>query len=702
MNRCVLCLVMSFLSLMMVFTVGTNAVYDGMSYQGKVITGDSPFDGTGSFLFAVLDESSAQYLWSNDGNYPPSIPESITVTDGIFNVILGEPDMEPLMTASLLTHSDLVLRIWFDDGTNGMQLLSPDQPLTSALFAGRAAQADEATHAENAEQAEDADTVDGYNYSVLWPTTLTTVKAAASNDFHNLGGTDDDIPDTNEVSTSALQNDSVTVDKLAHYIDATGISFDADMVDGMDATDFATYYHTHWGDVWSGSGNGLSLSGGTAGIIAEGSSYGLWGETSSTTGKGVYGRSNATTGITHGVYGYASSNQGRALYGYAASQDGETFGVLAQSVSDEGIGVKGFNTSPTGTTYGVYGESQSSDGGAGVFGKAESNGDVAGVYGLTYSTSGSGVLGEAGATSGIATGVEGLSSSSQGYGVSGINSASSGTTGGVYGESDSSTGNGVHGVATSTSGLNYGVRGDCASNSGYGVGAFASSTSGYTYGVYAKVESSVSRAVYGWSDYNGGNSYGVHGRADSNVGAGVLAENYYNGAGLQAFSYNGHSIEGYSGSPSTPFLRFYVDSSGNSYVDGAYQIFKRMKETDDGMVECRTMDAISSTGSYFEDFGFVEFNGTELKVDIDPDFAQMVNLDMTYHVFLTQEGGFCPLYVAERTPDYFIVKSSGECDCSVSVHYRLVAKRAGSENKRMERIYVPAGTPPAPNATREE
>jgi len=42
------------------------------------------------------------------------------------------------------------------------------------------------------------------------------------------------------VSTAKVADDAITVDKLAHNIDATGIGFDADKVDGYDAADFAT------------------------------------------------------------------------------------------------------------------------------------------------------------------------------------------------------------------------------------------------------------------------------------------------------------------------------------------------------------------------------------------------------------------------------------------------------------------------------
>ena len=48
----------------------------------------------------------------------------------------------------------------------------------------------------NAATATNADKVDGYHYSLSWPTTLGNIQGACSNDFHNIGGTDDDVPDS--------------------------------------------------------------------------------------------------------------------------------------------------------------------------------------------------------------------------------------------------------------------------------------------------------------------------------------------------------------------------------------------------------------------------------------------------------------------------------------------------------------------------
>lgn len=46
-----------------------------------------------------------------------------------------------------------------------------------------------------AASAGNADKVDNQDYNTNWPTTLANIKSALSNDFHNIGGSDDDTPD---------------------------------------------------------------------------------------------------------------------------------------------------------------------------------------------------------------------------------------------------------------------------------------------------------------------------------------------------------------------------------------------------------------------------------------------------------------------------------------------------------------------------
>ena len=106
-----------------------------------------PFTGTGSFRFALVDILGTTTYWSNDGTSAtgsePASSVSAEVDDG-FGVYLGDSTVTN-MTAideSVFDNDNLYLRVWFDDGANGSQLLTPDQRVASTAFAARAAKAD--------------------------------------------------------------------------------------------------------------------------------------------------------------------------------------------------------------------------------------------------------------------------------------------------------------------------------------------------------------------------------------------------------------------------------------------------------------------------------------------------------------------------------------------------------------------------------
>jgi len=183
---------------------------------------------------------------------------------------------------------------------------------------------------------------------------------------------------------------------------------------------------------------------------SSGFTYGVWGESASTDGRGVSGRATAGTGINYGVEGRSASTSGRGVFAVASATSGATYGVWGQSASTNGNGVFGLATAGGGVTTGVWGQSASPTG--------------RGVYGLATATS-----------ENITYGVLGQSASPRGLGVFGWATAGTGFTNGVGGESASTSGRGVLGVATATSGMNYGVLGQTFSPSGYGVFSFGNS-----------------------------------------------------------------------------------------------------------------------------------------------------------------------------------------------------------------------------------
>jgi hypothetical protein len=127
-----------------------------------------------------------------------------------------------------------------------------------------------------------------------------------------------------------------------------------------------------------------------------GDTTGVWGQSNSTTGKGVYGWANSPSGATAGVYGVSSSYSGRGVIGWATATGGPNTGVFGQAGGEEGTGVFGWATSagPWDANVGVSGQSDGGDGARGVVGVAtRTQGDTIGVLGESYSNFGVGVRG---------------------------------------------------------------------------------------------------------------------------------------------------------------------------------------------------------------------------------------------------------------------------------------------------------------------
>ena len=83
-------------------------------------------------------------------------------------------------------------------------------------------------------------------------------------------------------------------------------------------------------------------------------------------------------------------------------------------------------------------------------------------------------------------------------------------------------------------------------------------------------------------------------------------------------------------------------------------------------------------------------------VTIEPIFAQTVNLSQPYHVFVTplcQEPAL--LFVTAKSASSFMVQGAGLSGqpLSCAFDYRIVAKRLGHEDTRLERVDVPSSQP---------
>ncbi len=112
------------------------------NYQGRVRVQGTPFNGTGYFKFAIVNNAGTVTLWSNDGTsvdgQEPAASVSVAVTDGIFNVMVGDPalGMQPISSIIFNHPSQIKLRIWFSDGTLGFQRLLPDRRIINPQLIG--------------------------------------------------------------------------------------------------------------------------------------------------------------------------------------------------------------------------------------------------------------------------------------------------------------------------------------------------------------------------------------------------------------------------------------------------------------------------------------------------------------------------------------------------------------------------------------
>ena len=116
--------------------------------SGGVVTAVTPVNAGSNYTSAPMVALSPPppniaytTYWSNDGTSSggsePAAGVSIAVSNGLFTINLGDTtlaNMTPI-SASIFTQPNLQLRIWFNDGANGWEALSPLQDLTPTPYA---------------------------------------------------------------------------------------------------------------------------------------------------------------------------------------------------------------------------------------------------------------------------------------------------------------------------------------------------------------------------------------------------------------------------------------------------------------------------------------------------------------------------------------------------------------------------------------
>ena len=172
-----------------------------------------------------------------------------------------------------------------------------------------------------------------------------------------------------------------------------------------------------------------------------------------------------------------------------------------------------------------------------------------------------------------------------------------------------------------------------------------------------------------------GSSYGVYG---STVG----------GRGVYGASTSGYGVYGYSALGYGVYSDGDFHATGNVSCDGTKSSVANTEHSGE-----RLLYAIESPEVWFEDFGTASLaDGSipgEATVTIDPIFAQTVNLNEDYHIFVTPLSDEpVLLFITDKGDASFTVRGvtldgdPAECDFD----WRLTAKRLGYEDTRLEPI----------------
>lgn len=179
-----------------------------IAHQGRIVVTGVNFEGDGQFKFLLFADADADHVsgnetpvWSNDSTTPAAMTEpasavTVAVTKGLYGTWLGDtsiPNMAALpASVEPGTGERLYLRIWFNDGSNGFQALTPDQTIAAVPFALSAAGV----------------TAGGVTAAALADGAVTSQKMAA-------GAVTGAVLEDGAVTAAKLADDAVTGDKIA-------------------------------------------------------------------------------------------------------------------------------------------------------------------------------------------------------------------------------------------------------------------------------------------------------------------------------------------------------------------------------------------------------------------------------------------------------------------------------------------------------
>lgn len=144
---------------------------------------------------------------------------------------------------------------------------------------------------------------------------------------------------------------------------------------------------------------------------------------------------------------------------------------------------------------------------------------------------------------------------------------------------------------------------------------------------------------------------------------------------------NGYPIQITGGSLILAFAGGTVTSSGAWTHNGSWTVTgAKSAAQNTEHYGRRRLYAYELPESYFGDIGEGEVKGGRCEIIIDPIFAETVNTELPYQVFLTPYGRG-QIWVSERLPDKFIVEGD-----DIKFGFEIKAKRRGFETERLEEV----------------
>jgi len=293
--------------------------------------------------------------------------------------------------------------------------------------------------------------------------------------------------------------------------------------------------------------------------------------------------------------------------------------------------------------------------------------------------------------------------SSSGYGIASIIHHSANTNkAAFYGESVASEGGGIgawgvtHSPGTS-SGCALGLYG--VSSSPTSIGGAALGVLGRSYSVPVS-GSDASSGVFGWGDVSSGRTYGVWGetRSSTNLVSGVYGVNIAtSGMTRGTIGTVNSTTAGAAGvlgaAPSTGAVRgvmgYCHSSSGYAmYSDGNFGIAPgytkaAIVRTSQGAVKLYCQE---SPGVWFEDFGEGQLSNGRIHIELDGLFLETVTINERHpmKVFIQLNDDCTGVYVKRGATGFDVIElQNGKSNAPFT--YRVVAKRRGFENTRLEK-----------------